>query len=202
MQDYIDKLSAFKRRTRLCDFIDSWPCKDDRPPEEALRKVVVKMRQEWTQCTLQDMESFKKALVHKFFLPEFDIILQKAERGCVCVTLLTSPSTATLLQQNLANIETEFFKEHSIDAVTVDGQDIYLTPVEKYGGYLRELYTSKRLLLGVGPPTPTEKLLPFKLARIEKEKIDLQHADHFTRRYIHGDLDDVDCIAYPTTSLQ
>ena len=186
MQDYVDKLSAFKRRTRLCDFIDSWPCKDDRPPEEELRKVVIKMRQEWTQCTLQDVESFKTALVHKFFLPEYDIILQKAERGCVCVTWLTSPSTATLLQQNLANIETEFFKEHSIDAVTVDGQDIYLTPVKKYGGYLRELYTSERPLVGV------EKLLPFKLARIEKEKIDLQHADHFTKRYIRGDLDDVD----------
>ena len=192
MQDYIDKLSAFKRRTRLCDFIDSWPCKDDRPPEEELRKIVIKMRHEWTQCTLQDVESFRTALIHKFFLPEYDIILQKAKRGCICVTWLTSPSTATLLQQNLANIETEFFKEHSIDAVTIDGQDIYLIPVKKYGGYLRELYTSERPLVGVGPPTPTEKLLPFKLARIEKEKIDLQHADHFTKRYIRGDLDDVD----------
>ena len=192
MQDYLDELSTFKRRTRLCDFIDSWPCKDDGPPEEELRKLVAKMHHKWTECTLQDVESFKTALIHKFFLPEFDIILQNAKRGCVCVTWLTSPSTATLLQQNLANIETEFFKEHSIDAVTVDGQDIYLTPVKKYCGYLRELYTSQRPLVGVGPPTPTEKLLPFKLARIEKEKIDLQHADHFTKRYIRGDLDDVD----------
>ena len=192
MQDYVDELSAFKRTTRLCDFLDSWPCKDDRPSEEELREVVVKMHLEWTQCTLQDVESFKTALIDKFFLPEFDVILQNAKRGCVCVTWLTSASTATLLQQNLANIETEFFKEHSIDVVTIDGQDIYLTPVKKYGGYLRELYTLERPLVGVGPPTPTEKLLPFKLARIEKKKIDLQHADHFTKRYIRGDLDDVD----------
>ena len=192
MQVYVQELSTFKGRTRLCDFIDSWPCKDNRPPEEELRKIVIKMKHEWTQCTLQDVESFRTALIHKFFLPEFEIILQNANKGCVCVTWLTSPSTATLLQQNLANIETEFFKEHSIDAVTVDGQDIYLTPVKKYGGYLRELYTSERPLVGVGPPTPTEKILPFKLARIEKEKIDLQHADHFTKRYIRGDLDDVD----------
>ena len=78
------------------------------------------------------MESFKKALVHKSFQTEFDILLQKAERGCVCVTCLTSPSIATLLQENLANIETEFFKKHSINAVTIDGQEIYLTPVKKY----------------------------------------------------------------------
>ena len=192
MQDYVDELSRFKRTTRLCDFLDSWPCKDDRPSEEELKEVVVKMHLEWTQCTLHDVESFKTALIDKFFLPEFDVILQNAKRGCVCVTWLTSASTATLLQQNLANIETEFFKEHSIDAVTIDGQDIYLTPVRKYGGYLRELYMSERPLIGIGPPTPTEKLLPFKLARIEKEKIDLQRADHFTKRYIRGDLDDVD----------
>ena len=189
MHGYVEELSEFKKRTRLCDFIDSWPCKDHRPLEKKLRKVVVKMRLEWTQCTLQNVESFMAALVQKFCLPEFDTILQSAERGCVSVMWLTSPSTATLLQQNLANIETQFFKEHCIDAVTVDGQDIFLTPVKKYGGYLRELYTSEKPLVG---PTPTEKLLPFKLARIEKEKIDLQHADHFTKRYIRGDLDDVD----------
>ena len=189
MHDYVEELSEFKKRTRLCDFIDSWPCKDHRPLEKKLRKVVVKMHLEWTQCTLQNVESFMAALVQKFCLPEFDTILHSAERGCVSVMWLTSASTATLLQQNLANIETEFFKEYNIDAVTVDGQDIYLTPVKKYGGYLRELYTSEKPLVG---PTPTEKLLPFKLARIEKEKIDLQHADHFTKRYIRGDLDDVD----------
>ena len=124
MHDYVGELSEFKKRTRLCDFIDSWPCNDHRPLEKKLRKVVVKMRLEWTQCTLQNVESFMAALVQKFCLPEFDTILQSAERGCVCVMWLTSASTATLLQQNLANIETEFFKEHSIDAVTVDGQDI------------------------------------------------------------------------------
>ena len=123
MQSYILELSTFKQTTRLCDFIKSWPCRDDGPPEDRLKKVVVKMNREWSQCTLQDVESFMKALVHKFFLPEFDILLQKAERGCVCVTWLTSPSLATLLQQNLANIETEFFKKHNINAMTIELQE-------------------------------------------------------------------------------
>ena len=188
MQDYVDQLSAFKKRTRLCDFIESWPCRDDGPPEDRLRKMVVKMQKEWSQCTLQDVESFKKALVHKFFLPEVDILLQKVERGYVCVTWLTSPSIATLLQQNLENIETEFFKKHDIDAVTIDGQDVYLTPVKKYSDYLRDLYNSEQRPVGIGPPTPAEKLLPFKLARIEKERVSI---DEFTRRYLRGDMDDV-----------
>ena len=188
MQDYVHELSTFKQRTRLCDFIESWPCRDDGPPEDRLKKVVIKMKHEWSQCTLQDVESFKKALVHKFFLPEFDILLQKAERGCVCVTWLTSPSIATLLQQNVANIGIEFFKKHGVDAVNIDGQDVYLTSVKKYSSYLRDLYNSQQCPVGIGPPTPAEKLLPFKLARIEKERVSI---DEFTRRYIRGDLDDV-----------
>ena len=123
MQDYVHELSTFKQTTRLCDFIKSWPCRDDGPPEDRLKKVVVKMKHDWSQCTLHDVESFKKALVHKFFLPEFDILLQKAERGCVCVTWLTSPSIATLLQENLANIETEYFKNHGINAMTIEPQE-------------------------------------------------------------------------------
>ena len=186
MRKYIDQLAIFKQRTLfrdLCNFI-----RDDRPLDEGLNSIVVKMRKEWSKCTLQDVELFKKDLVHKFFLPEFAILLQKAERGCVCVTWFTSPSIATLLQQNLANIETEFFKKHGIDAVTVDGQDVYLTPVKKYSGYLRGLYNSEQRPVGIGPPTPAEKLLPFKLARIEKEKVSI---DEFTRRYMRGDMDDV-----------
>ena len=186
MRKYVDELAIFKQRTLfrdLCDFI-----RDDRPLDEGLKSIVIKMEKEWSKCTLQDVELFKKDLVHKFFLPEFAILLQKAERGCVCVTWLTSPSIATLLQQNLMNIETEFFKKHSIDAVTIDGQDIYLTPVKKYSGYLRDLYNSEQRPVGIGPPTPAEKLFPFKLARIEKEKVS---TDEFTRQYLRGDMDDV-----------
>ena len=188
MQDYVDELSTFKQTTRLCDFIESWPCRDDGPPEDRLKKVVVKMRHEWSECTLKDVESFKKSLVHKFFLPEFDILLQRAIEGCVCVTWLTSSSIATLLQQNLANIEAEFFKKHGIDAVTIDGQDVYLTAVKKYSGYLRDLYNSEQRPVGIGPPMPAEKLLPFKLAKIEKERVGI---DEFTRQYLRGDIDDV-----------
>ena len=122
MQQYVYQLSMFKRVTRLCDFIKCWPCKDDRPPKDCLKKVVVKIQNKWFQCTLEDMESFMKALIRKFFLPEADILLQKVERGCVCVTWLTSPSIAELLQRNSAIIVTELFTKFNIDFVTVEGK--------------------------------------------------------------------------------
>ena len=183
MRNYVNELALFKQRTLFCDLCDF--IRDDRPLDDCLKKMVVKMQKEWSKCTLQDVELFKKDLVHKFFLPEFAMILQKAERGCVCVTWLTSPSIATLLQQNLANIKTEFFKNHGIDAVTIDGQDVYLTAVKRYSGYLRDLYNSEQCPEGIGRP---KKFLPFKLARIEKEKVT---TDEFTRQYLRGDMDDV-----------
>ena len=154
MQDYVEELSTFKSSTRLCDFIDSWPCKDNRPSEDELKKIVIKMNHEWTKCTLQDVESFRTALIHKFFLPEFDLILQNANRGCVCVTWLTSPSTATLLQQNLANIETEFFTEHKIETVMIDRQDCYPTLIS---GYPTEQDTSEQPAVGISPPMQAKK---------------------------------------------
>ena len=186
MRHYVEELSSFKQTTRLCDLCDF--IKHDGPPEHTLKNVVVKMQLKWYQCTLQDVESFKNALVDIFSLKVYDILFQKAEGEDVCITWLTSPSIATLLQQNLMNIETEFFKKHGIDAVTIDGQDVYLTAVKRYSGYLRDLYNSEQRPVGIGPPTPAEKLLPFKLARIEKEKVTI---DEFTRRYLRGDMDDV-----------
>ena len=212
MRHYVEELSSFKQTTQLCDFIKSWLHRDDGPPEHTLKKMVVKMRLKWYLCTLQDMESFKNAVVDKFSLKSYDILFQKAEgEGVyvtwfplevyetllqtaelegrdVCITWLTSSSIATLLQQNMANIETEFFKKHNVDAVTIDGQDVYLSPVKRYSCYLRELYNSERRPVGIGPPTPAEKLLPFKLARIEKKKVSI---DEFTKRYLRGDMDDV-----------
>ena len=38
MQSYILELSVFKQTTRLCDFIKNWPCRDDGPPEDRLKR--------------------------------------------------------------------------------------------------------------------------------------------------------------------
>ena len=47
------------------------------------------------------------------------------------VTWFTSLSIATLLQQNLTKIEIEFFMKHGIDAITIDGQEIYTSPLSR-----------------------------------------------------------------------
>ena len=188
MQKYVDELSAFKQKTLLCDLCNI--IGDDRRLKDC-KKVVVKIQKEWSQCTLQDVELFKKDLIDKLFLPDYAMLFREAGEGCISVTWLTSPPIATLLQQNLKNIETEIYKKHGIDEVTIDGQDIFSVPINRYGGYLRELYASEQYPVGISPPTPSEKLLPFKLARITRDKVTPRRADKFTKKYIRGDVDDI-----------
>ena len=75
MLEYVLELSKFKQTTRICDFIESWPSRRY-GQVDSLKKVVVMMQMEWSQCTLHDLESFNIDLVHKFFLPDFDIQLE------------------------------------------------------------------------------------------------------------------------------
>lgn len=182
MLEYVDELSEFKKRTLLCDFIDSWPFRDVRKP--GLKKVVIKMSLEWSQCTLHDIESFKTALLAMFFLPEYDIILQMAARGCVCVTWLTFPSVVSLLQQNLAKIATELFKEHKIESVTIGELDFHPSPIS---GYLREQDTSEKPMVGVSPPMPAEKFHPLLIPGTSEEAavktLTLAESPHFQYEY-------------------
>ena len=93
-----------------------------------------------------------------------------------------------LLSKDIYITKLGWFKEHHIERLAIEGQDLYSSATFQYGTFLRKLYTTQR-------PPPTlrssplpQKLLPFKLASIEKEKVS---ADEFTRWYIRGDMDDV-----------
>ena len=128
MKVYIHKLRAFRVDTKLCDFIENWPVRGQDPPTANLKHVVIKIGKKWEECTLEDLENFREALTHKFFLPNFAILLREAERGCVCLTWYTPAPIAQNIQEKLPRIETEFFKTHGIQRVNVSGQECFLTP--------------------------------------------------------------------------
>jgi len=135
MKDYADKLRAFRVNTKLCDFIDNWPVRGQDPPKANFKRVVSKMRKKWNKCTLEDIENFRETLTHKFFLPNFALLLREAKKGCVCLTWYTpapiANTIATTIQESLPGIETEFFNTHGIQRVSVSGQECYTTPVKK-----------------------------------------------------------------------
>ena len=58
------------------------------PPETELREFVVKMKHDWDNCTLENLETLKGVITHKFFLPEFAFKLRQITEGCVSITWL------------------------------------------------------------------------------------------------------------------
>ena len=186
MAKYVSELVAFRKATKLSDFISHWPCTRRVPPD--MSRLVIKMEKDWSNCTLEDVEQFRRTLTQELLLPSFTVLLRDAEQGCISFTWLIPSSVVKLLSKDIHNSKLGWFKEHHIERLAIDGQDLYSSATFQYSAFLKKLYTSQK------PPTTfsscplPQKLLPFKLARIEKEKVSI---DEFTRRYLRGDMDDV-----------
>ena len=188
MANYVTELVAFRKATNLSDFISHWPCTGKVPPD--MSRLVVKMEKDWSNCTLEDVEQFRRTLTQKLLLPSFAVLLRDAEQGCISLTWLIPSSIVKLLSKDIHNTKLDWFREHHLERLAIDGQDLYSSATFQYSTFLKKLYTSQK-----PPPTLSssplpQKLLPFKLARIEKEKTDL-YLDEFTRLYLRWDMDDV-----------
>ena len=191
MDAYKDKMYTFFRRTRLCDFLQCWPsCKRD-PPVKELRDFVAKSRKDWDTCTLHDLENLKGRLATKLLLPKFVFLLEKASRGCLEVTFSILPSLVEQLQTEVKNTPLREFVEMEIESITVDGVVCYEAPLLQYTTLLKQLYTSRSTLQPLSD-SKSNPLLPFRLARIEKQTLSSSSdMDRFTRESLRGDMDDV-----------
>ena len=78
-----------------------------------------------------------------------------------------------------------------IESITVDGVVCYEAPLLQYTTLLKQLYTSRSPLQPLSDSKPNP-LLPFRLARIEKQTLSSSSdMDRFTRESLRGDMDDV-----------
>ena len=196
MDEYKDKLYSFFMRTRLCDFLQCWPIVEQDCPTQELREFVVKSQKNWETCTLADLDNLKGKLATKLLLPNFAFILSKASRGCVEVTFSIPPPLVEYLQTVINKTELKEFVDMEIETITVDGVVCYEAPLLQYTTILKQLYTSRSLLQPLSDSKP-KPLLPFRLARIEKQS--LSPSDRFTRESLRGDMDDV---VYKKTAME
>ena len=200
MVKYISELVTFRRATNLSDFISHWPCTGKVPPD--MSKLVSKMEdKDWSNCTLEDVEQFRRTFTQKLLLPSFAMLLRDAEQGCISLTWLIPSSIVKMLSKDIHNAKLDWFKEHHIESLAVDGQDLYSSARFRYSTFLRSLYRQRPPPTLSSSPLP-QKLLPFKLAKIEKEKV----SDEFTGEYLREDIGfpgiefyrgDIDDVGFP-----
>ena len=182
MEDYIKELKEFRCRTRLCDFAKYSVKINEDLSEQNLKDLTIKYHQSWDECTLEYLENFSEKISQKFFLPSFSLVLQDIKLGCISVTWAVPEMIAVSFKENIENSDMgEFCKEHGIMAISIDGQECKYSPVQKYSAYLKDLYSHKE----------GKNLAPFKLAGIEKKKVERRQLDKFSRSTLRGDQDDV-----------
>ena len=85
-----------------------------------------------------------------------------------------------------------------IETITVDGVVCYEAPLLQYTTHLKQLYTSRSPLHTL-TDSKHKHLLPFRLARIEKQTLSQGDMDRFTRDSLRGDMDDV---VYKKTAMK
>ena len=198
MDSYKDKLHIFFRQTRLCDFLQCWPLCKHSPPTEELRQFVVKSTKNWDTCTLEDLDNMKGRIATLLLLPDFVLILETASRGCVEVTFSIPPSLVAQLQADIKKTAVKEMADMEIESITVDGVVCYEAPLLQYTRDLKKKYTSMNPLQPLSDSKP-RPLLPFRLARIEKQRLSQSDMDRFTRESLRGDMDDV---VYKKTAIE
>ena len=190
MDMYAQKMKFFFKRTRLCDFTDCWPIEDETPPVKELKKFILNCSKNWETCTLEDLYNLKGRLATKLLLPQFVFILEKATEGSLAVIFSINYSLVAQLQTDIKNTPLKEFVDMEIETITVDGVVCYEAPLLQYTTVLKQLYTSRSLLQPLSDSKP-KPLLPFRLARIEKQSLSPSDMDRFTRDSLRGDMDDV-----------
>ena len=169
MESYKHDLQSFRKATRLCDFMKCWPVLGETPPETELREFVAKMKRDWDNCTLEDLEKLKGAITRKFFLPEFALLLKQIKEGCVVITWFLPEPFLKALQETIQSTSSEFFIKHKIETIFIDGQEYNST--KKI--HLEEL--SSAPLIRITPPNPSETLIPVEPDLSEEKAFTLSH---------------------------
>ena len=182
MDSYVASLESFQKRTRICDFAKCPPTERSKKVRPHLKKFVLNLKLDWKVCTLEDLDNLKGCIIRKFNLPKFCIILESVELGSVVVTWALPNALAKLLKTDFENTDLrEFYKEHSISSITIDGELCKYSALRHFSAFLKGVYSRKQ----------GKNLSPFKLAAIQRKKVKRSEFNEFTKSTLRGDLDDV-----------
>ena len=169
VKSYECDLQSFQKATRLSDFIDCWPVKGQTPPKTELQECVAKMKHDWDNCTLEDLEKLRVDILRKFFLPEFALQLKEIKRGCFAIIWFIPAPFVKALQNRIESTSSEFFVEQKIETITVDGHVCYPSPTTMPVDYLKE-----QCSLSMAEPQqgekPSEDIFPEKHFGIAEEE--------------------------------
>ena len=138
MDSFKASLKAFQKRTHLCDFAKCLPPERSLVVRPHLKKFVLNLKLDWKVCTLEDLDNLKGHIIRKFNIPDFCFILEKVKIGSLVVTWALPNALAKRLKTDFENTDlSEFYKEHGISSITIDGELCKYSAIRHFSAYLR-----------------------------------------------------------------
>ena len=119
MADYVQRMEAFRRETRLevfSEVCEDSPSKDN----EKFSAMVTKHELDWATATLEDVENLRKDLCRELPLYDFSLNLAAVARGCVEITWQVPSSLVAYIQKSVKPNSPTMMKHH-VTTLTIDG---------------------------------------------------------------------------------
>ncbi len=125
MEGYKNNLKEFRCQTRLCDFAEQFKDVNKCLMEIDTQKFVVKLAKNWEECTLEDLENWRKNITQKLLLPSFALILREINTGSVSVTWAIPAVFAGPLTENMETMDLrDLFEVNGIISMSIDGPEV------------------------------------------------------------------------------
>ena len=159
MDEYVHCLKKFRATTRVCDFAKYCTEINEDLSERDLKDFVVKMKQHWDRCTLEDLEKMKKYISQKFFLPSFVMSIKDIQPGSIIVTWTLPTLIALAIMEILETTSVrEFLNKNGVESIMIDGKEWIYSQSKDYEAY--EAFLADISFTLEGKNFDAEKLAP------------------------------------------
>ena len=131
MLKYTTSVEAFRKQTTLEVFWKVHPVTRECPEiptnlRESLKRITFKHGNlDPTTTTLNDIERYRQDLARQYSFPDFTIILEDIEKGCVATIWLVPPSLAAKLADEIQRGNVTFLEQHNILELKIQESTVY-----------------------------------------------------------------------------
>lgn len=155
MEHYKVELKKFRQTTALCEFVEYFEAQTIFSVED-LQDFLVKVKGDWKKFTLEDMETIKRNITQKFFLPSFVMLLKSIKPGCIeIIWSIYAPFVELMLNRMKKENLVDFLTDNMLTCLYFDEECIY-SVVKEYSTFLKSIYSKIEEVKGLVPPQLVE----------------------------------------------
>ena len=123
LQEYSVAVDAFKRNTKLVDFLRIWAGRNSLKVLPDSEPVFAKLKAfKWEDYTLEDVSRHEKYLASEFRLRQLVMRFSNAGEGCVLLMWLVTKSVATEMKKIMSGEEKPAFDSLTIEELNIGGR--------------------------------------------------------------------------------